>query len=183
MNEAKAPETLYCYRHPDRETSLRCNQCEKPICPSCAVHTPTGYRCKECVQKHQKVYDTAKSMDLVWAVVITGVLAFVGSLLVGVLGYFTLFVAPGIGVLIAEAVRKAVNRRRSKNLFKFVAITCVVASLPLLAWNLIGLLLGMAGGSNFLFLFWGPLWLVYYIITVTTTAYYRLSGRELRRRR
>jgi len=183
MTESTSPEVLHCYRHPDRETSLRCNQCEKPICPSCAVHTPTGYRCKECVRSHQKKYDTAKSMDLVFAVVITGVISFLGSLFVGRLGYWTLFIAPGVGVLIAEAVRKAVRRRRSGNLFKIVAITCVIGGLPLLASNLISVLFGVAGGSNFLFLFWGPLWMVYYIITVTTTAYYRLSGKEIRRRR
>ena len=22
----------YCYNHPDRETMLRCNRCERPIC-------------------------------------------------------------------------------------------------------------------------------------------------------
>ena len=38
------PESLTCANHPDRETLLRCNKCGKPICISCAVRTPVGYR-------------------------------------------------------------------------------------------------------------------------------------------
>ena len=31
-----------CYNHPTRATLLRCNNCERPICSSCAIRTPTG---------------------------------------------------------------------------------------------------------------------------------------------
>ena len=55
--------TLYCYVHPTRETSLRCNNCERPICAQCAVRTPTGYRCKECVRERQKTFETAEWYD------------------------------------------------------------------------------------------------------------------------
>ncbi len=39
-----------CANHPERETGLRCNRCGKPICSQCAVQTPVGYRCRECVR-------------------------------------------------------------------------------------------------------------------------------------
>ncbi len=39
-----------CYRHPDRETGIRCARCERPICPSCMISAPVGYQCPECVQ-------------------------------------------------------------------------------------------------------------------------------------
>ncbi len=35
-------DTLYCYVHPNRPTSLRCNRCNRPICADCAILTPTG---------------------------------------------------------------------------------------------------------------------------------------------
>lgn len=183
MSQLRNPEIPHCYRHPDRETTLRCNQCEKPICPGCAIHTPTGYRCRECVRSQQKAYDNTKSMDLVWAVIVSGVIAFLGSLLVSFLGVFTLFLAPGVGVVISAMVRKVINKRRSKSLFKIVAVTCVAGGLPLLAINIFSALFGLANGSSFWFLFWGPLWMVYYIITMATTSYYRLSGMELLRRK
>src|SRR3972149_4976134 len=50
---------LTCANHPTRETSLRCKRCNKPICASCAVLTPVGYRCRECVREQQAIFDTA----------------------------------------------------------------------------------------------------------------------------
>src|SRR5688572_1664775 len=38
-----APATLYCVNHPDTETLLRWNRCERPICLRCAVLTDVGY--------------------------------------------------------------------------------------------------------------------------------------------
>ncbi len=47
-HEASAPETLHCYRHPDRETLLSCSNCERPICTSCMTQAAVGVRCPEC---------------------------------------------------------------------------------------------------------------------------------------
>lgn len=175
--------TMYCYHHPTRETGLRCNQCGRPICASCAIHTPTGYRCRECVRGQQKAFDTAQPMDYVWAVVISGVMSFLGGLLAGKLGYFTVFASPLIGIGIGEVVRRATGKRRSKRLFAMVAITCVVAGLPLLFSGLAVLLLSLRAGMQGLLSLWAPMWQVYHIIVMTGTAYYRLSGSTLRWRK
>jgi membrane associated rhomboid family serine protease len=42
-----AEETMYCYRHPDRETGVTCSECGRPICPDCMVFAPVGIRCPD----------------------------------------------------------------------------------------------------------------------------------------
>jgi membrane associated rhomboid family serine protease len=45
-----AGETVTCYRHPDRQTGIRCQRCERPICTSCMVPAPVGFQCVDCVR-------------------------------------------------------------------------------------------------------------------------------------
>ena len=39
---------MYCAKHPNEQTYLRCAKCGKPICARCRVSTPVGFRCFEC---------------------------------------------------------------------------------------------------------------------------------------
>ena len=94
--------TLHCANHPDRETMLRCNKCDKPICFQCAVRTPVGYRCKECVRAQQNVYYNGGQSDLL----IAGIVALVLGGIFGGLAFAFLGIA-GIFSFIHCAVRRA----------------------------------------------------------------------------
>ncbi len=156
---------------------LHCNRCDRPICIECAVLTPTGYRCKECVRSQQKVYETAQTFDYVLAAILAGILGFVGSY-VAILGFFTIFLAPVAGMIIAEAVRYATRRRRSKLLFQITAGAAALGSLPrLLSPLLLGLLaFSGGGGAGSLGLALPLIWQGVFTFLVTSTVYYRLSG-------
>lgn len=170
-------KTLYCYIHPNRETRLRCNQCERPICDQCAVLTPTGYRCRECIRSQQKTFETARTSDLILAPVVAAGLSFVGSLLVRYLGFFTLFLAPLAGMVIFEGSRWITGKRRSPLLTKLISGATLLGSLPLLALLLIQFVLALQSGMGLSV--WGLLPLVYqaaYAVITITSVYHRLSG-------
>lgn len=75
-----------CYRHPNRETGVRCSNCERPICPDCMTSTPVGMRCPECARQSTKVR-TMRSMtdepSLTYLLIGMNVLVGLGSLLGG----------------------------------------------------------------------------------------------------
>ena len=107
---------LVCANHPERETGLRCNRCNKPICVSCAVQTPVGYRCTECVRGQQDTFETASNLQLGVAAVISGVGAAIAIGILSFLGFFGLILAPIAGGGIAELARMSMRGGRSRNL-------------------------------------------------------------------
>ena len=169
--------TLYCYVHPNRETSLRCNRCERPICAQCAVRTPTGYRCRECVREQQQIFNTAEWYDYLIGFGITAILSLIASILLyvisGFIGFFMWFVSFAIagaaGVFIANITQAALRKRRSKRLFWLAAAGVVAGTIPVILFML----------------FFGDLfsiiWQGIYLFTATPTVYARISGFQFSR--
>lgn len=158
------PITLYCANHPQIETMLRCNRCEKPICAKCAILTPTGYRCKECVRGQQKVFETAIWFDYPLIFGVVAIMAGLGAFAAMYLNFFTIFLAPIAGGIIAEAARFVTKKRRSKKLFRLAVVAAVVGCFPIIAVQLVVLdLLGL-------------IWQAVYLFLMISTLYYRLSG-------
>lgn len=174
------PNTLYCYVHPNRETSLRCNNCERPICASCAVRTPTGYRCKECVRGHQQVFNTAEWYDYVIGFFAAGFLSAIASFLVsliGNIGFFGWIIvivgSPTAAGIIAEILRAALRKRRARNLFITVAVGFVLGAVPTILGKV---LFYFAVGYFDVF---GIIFQVVYLVIATPVVYTRLSGIQL----
>ena len=160
----EAPPKMFCANHPNIETTLRCNRCEKPICAKCAILTPTGYRCRECVRGQQKIFETAVWVDYPLIFIVVAILAYLGSLLALRLGFFIILLAPIAGGLIAEVARIVTRRRRSKRLYLVAAIAAVIGCIPL----------GLQIILNFRLL--GLIWHALYALLMTSAMYTRLSG-------
>jgi hypothetical protein len=176
---------LVCENHPSRETNLRCNRCGKPICGECAVQTPVGYRCKECIRGQQKVFETASNVDVPTAFVVSAVCVGVAVAILNYLWIWGLIVAPIVGGVIAEVVRWAVRRRRSRRMYQATvtggilgaAIYLAIQVIPFLRWML------FTGGDSNLAEFGGSLisfvWPVAYSVLIISALYYRLRGIRL----
>jgi len=166
--------TLYCYVHPTRETTLRCNNCDRPICASCAIRTPIGYRCKECVKGQQKVFNTSEWYDYISGFIVAALLSAVGAFLVtliGGIGFFGWFLiaagAPTAAVVIAEGVRLVTRRHRSRALFITIAAGVVLGALPVMLFQI------------FRFNLFGIIFQVIYLVIAVPVVYSRLSGIQL----
>ena len=134
------PAVMHCANHPDVETLLRCNRCNKPICVKCAVQTPVGYRCKECIAEQQKKYFNAVTGDNLIAFLVSFGVTVIATPIIGFfLGAFSWFgfiiaflAGSAAGSSLAQIVRAAVKRRRGPHLRWFA---------------LAGILLGVVIGS------------------------------------
>ena len=168
-------ETLYCYVHPNRETALRCNNCNRPICAACAIRTPIGYRCRECVKGQQKAFDTSEWYDYLTGFIVAAVLSAIAAFLVtfiGRMGFFGWFLiaagAPSAAVVIAEGVRLVTGKRRSRPLFLTVGAGVVIGALFVILVQL------LIFGNLF-----GILFQIIYLVIAVPVVYSRLSGIQL----
>ncbi len=166
----------FCANHPTVETSLRCNRCEKYICVKCAIKTPTGYRCKECVQSQLKKFENAEWVDFIPGFLVTFVLSVIASVIISFasfIGFFGWFIAaaaaPTAGGIIAEATRRATRRHRARSLFISMAVAFGLGVLPIALFNF------------FTFNYFGLIFQGIYLVMGLSTFYYRLSGIQLGR--
>lgn len=177
MQMADNPTTLTCTFHPKRETKLRCNRCNRPICVQCAKPTPTGYRCPECIRSQQKAFITVRWYDYIIAVILTGLFSFLGSLLAVPFGFFTLFIAPVAGTITEFVVRKAISNRKSPLLFKIIGVTAFAGSLPvLIIQGFSGIKAVLKFGISAAASVFPFVWILLYAVMITSTVYYRFAN-------
>lgn len=78
-----------CYRHPQRETYIRCSRCDRYICPDCMIAAPVGFHCPECVREGAATVrqprttlggEVARTGDLITKILIgMNLLVFIGT--------------------------------------------------------------------------------------------------------
>ena len=170
----------YCYRHPNRETTLRCNSCDNFICPSCAVHTPTGYKCKDCIRdrnrKFTEAYTSALWYDYLAASLVAGFLGFIGTLISVSIGFFIIFLGAIAGTYIARAVQWSIKRRRSKSMPVVATAAVVIGGLLTQSFTLINFFL-----SGQIIWLSALLWPAIFIVLAASTTYMNLAGIRVRR--
>jgi membrane associated rhomboid family serine protease len=75
------PVVPVCYRHPRRETYVRCVRCERPICPDCMSDAAVGHQCPECVAEGRR---TQRGIRTVFGGTRAGVRGYVTKTLIGI---------------------------------------------------------------------------------------------------
>lgn len=161
----EVPFELACYRHPDRKTALRCYNCERPICVSCANKTPVGYICPECQREAEDAFFNSKPLDYVIAILVSLPISLLAGFLLinffrgGFLFFMLIFFFSGaIGSFIGRITKRAIGGRRGRYLPALVVammiMGVVIPALPLLLAVLggsLGGLLSLLGPAIYLF--------------------------------
>lgn len=164
---------LYCYRHPNRATGLRCITCNRPICTKCAQHTPVGYRCPQCIREAQDVFFTAGIVDYLIVAVVTLILALLAGALAPRLGFFVIFIGPAAGSIIGRIAFRVARRRHGRYLPHLVAALVALGGFLPVGFPLILALLFGSGSVARLGL--GLLWPIIYVFLATGAAYYQVK--------
>lgn len=125
-------EATYCTIHPERETGLRCNKCDRYMCAECAVQTPVGYRCKQCVRQHDDRFFNATQNDYVIIAGVTAGLSALAAAIIGAIGlplFIVLLFGLPVGGGISEAVVRSTQRRRGRHSGQIAAASAVAGGL------------------------------------------------------
>ena len=79
-----------CYRHPGRETYIRCTRCERHICTDCMIPAAVGFHCPECIREGATSVRVAQTVTggtvqadpalITKALVVVNVLVFIAAL-------------------------------------------------------------------------------------------------------
>jgi hypothetical protein len=139
---AAQAETLHCYIHPDRETGLRCIQCNRPICGACAQMTPVGQLCPEC----RKARRPANYQVSLGHALVAGLVALVAAALVSypfllfARGFFVFLIVIVLGPAVAELVIRISDRltktKRGRRIQIAVGVGFALGALPWLFLSL-----------------------------------------------
>jgi hypothetical protein len=105
-------ERLYCFRHPDRETWIRCGRCDKPICVKCGMMGPVGMRCRDCGKLRNDPLTSFTPPQLALGIAAATGAGIIGGLVGLQAGFFVLFIGPFAGGLIGESVMRVTGYKR-----------------------------------------------------------------------
>lgn len=133
------PPPLYCYRHPDRETWVRCGRCDQPICTRCSMQGPVGLRCRTCGKPSRDALASLKPSQIAIGLsVATGLGAVVGYF-GAQLGLFMIVIGFFAGTIIAEALDRTVGIKRGPRILALAITGIVIGGVLGASLSLVGL--------------------------------------------
>jgi hypothetical protein len=169
--EEAAAYELVCYRHSDRPTSLRCYNCNRPICISCANKTPVGYICPECQREAEDAFYNSRPIDYLVAALVSFPISLLAGYLMtrfagGMFVFFLLifFISGAVGGFIGRITKRAIGGRRGRYLPALVVAMMVLGvAIPVF--------LGFVAGMVDLFSLIGP---AIYLFVGASAAYWQM---------
>jgi hypothetical protein len=132
------PQPLHCYRHPERETWVRCGRCDQPICTKCAMQGPVGLRCKTCGKPARDALASLRPTQVAIGLAVAGGLGAALGYFSTQFGFFMIIIGFFAGTFVAEGLDRTIGIKRGP---RIVAL----AMAGILIGGLLGGTLGLLG--------------------------------------
>lgn len=123
---------LRCANHPDTETYIRCNRCDKPICLRCTIQTPVGGRCRQCADLRKPPLFQVGAHRYARAAAYGLVVGLAGGYMVAELGRalgFSSLLILLLGYAVGEAVSRGADRRLARGLAVMAGVLTVFGAM------------------------------------------------------
>jgi hypothetical protein len=139
------PQPLYCYRHPERETFVRCGRCDQPICMGCAMQGPVGLRCKTCGKPARDALASLRPSQVAIGLLVAAGLSAVVGYFGAQFGWFMIVVGFFAGSVIAEALDRTIGIKRGPRILAIAVTGILVGGLIGSSFSMIGMWREMEG--------------------------------------
>ena len=139
------PRPLYCYRHPERETFVRCGRCDQPICMGCAMQGPVGLRCKTCGKPGRDALASLRPSQVAIGLLVAAGLSAVVGYFGAQFGWFMIVVGFFAGSVIAEALDRTIGIKRGPRILAIAVTGILVGGLIGSSFSMIGMWREMEG--------------------------------------
>ena len=127
--ELSEPQPLRCYRHPDRETWVRCGRCDQPICMSCAMQGPVGLRCKTCGKPTRDALASLRPSQVAIGLAVAGGLGAAVGFFSTQFGFLMIVIGFFAGTFIAEALDRTIGIKRGPRILSLAVAGILVGGL------------------------------------------------------
>jgi len=139
------PQPLFCYRHPDRETWVRCGRCDQPICTRCAMQGPVGMRCKTCGKPSRDALTSLKPNQIAIGLAVPLGLGAVVGYFGAQFGFFMIVLGFFAGTIIAEALDRTIGIKRGPRILAIAITGIAIGGMLGASLSLVGLWREMLG--------------------------------------
>ena len=132
------PQPLHCYRHPERETWVRCGRCDQPICMKCAMEGPVGLRCKTCGKPSRDALASLRPTQVLVGLAVAGGLGAAVGYFSTQFGFFMIVIGFFAGTFVAEGLDRTIGIKRGPRIL-------ALAFAGILVGGVLGGSLGLVG--------------------------------------
>ena len=123
------PQPLHCYRHPERETWVRCGRCDQPICMRCAMEGPVGLRCKVCGKPSRDALSSLRPSQVAVGLAVAGGLGAAVGYFSTQFGFFMIVIGFFAGTFVAEALDRTIGIKRGPRILALASVGIVLGVL------------------------------------------------------